>query len=155
MSLKVAFGTSINPFSVPSDNCADKSPIPPMSALFAIFIRSSTSIPDAWISKISCLPTGKGPVTSILVSSKFPSIFNSPAAIVHLRIESLSFTSSRVVSVSTILLASSRLEGSVRFPVNSPLLERNPVLSARFPGNWTNIDNSGISCISVASHFPR
>ena len=29
------------------------------------------------------------------------------------------------------------------------------MLSARFSGSWTNIDNKGISCISVASHFPR
>ena len=155
MSLKVAFGISMNPVSIPSDNFADKSPVPPRSALSAIFIRSLRLMPDARISKSSCCSTGKGPATLILVSSKFPSIFNSPDTIVQLSVESSSLTSSRIVSVSTILLSSSRLEMSVLLPLSSPRLERCPVLSTRFSGSSVNIDSSGISCMFVASHFPR
>ena len=148
----------MNPFSIPSDNFADKFPVPPRSALLAIFIKSPILIPDARISKSSCCFNGKGPLALISVSSKFPSIFSSPAAIVQLKVESLNLTSSSVVSVNAILLLSSRLCRSEVIsplrPIKFPLLERSPVLSTRFSGNWVNIDSRGMSCISVASHFP-
>ena len=155
MSLKLASGISMNPFSTPSDNFPENSPVPPRSSLLAIFIKSSKLIPDVRMSKVSCRAKGKRPVTLISVSSKFPSIFNSPAAIVQLSVESSSLTSSSVVSVSTILLSRSRLAVSVLFPLNAPVPASIPVLSARLSGSWANIDRKGMSRILVACHFPR
>ena len=132
MSVKLAFGISINPFSTPSDdNFAVYSPVPLKSALLVIFVRSSKLIPDMRMSKAFSGVKGKGPVTVISVSSRLPSAFNSPASIVQLSTEFSNAISLRIVSVISTLLFNLNVEGSVLFPLNVAVPERCPVLLAR------------------------